>query len=291
VIDYHLHLWPHGPRPDFGPVEFDALARYVEHAASRGVVEIALTEHFYRFRQARALLEGYFRRYPASPMRDLMEHYWESNAIADLDQYVEAVGAAKAAGLPVVLGLEVDYYPEAMDKVADLLGGYPFDVLLGSVHWIEVWPFDHLDDPLVMAEWERVGVEPAWRSYTTALEELAASGAIDVLAHPDLVKVAGHRPEVPDEYYDRMAEAARAAGIAAEVSSAGARKPVKEVYPAPGLLARFVALGVPLTTASDAHGLGDVADRAAELGSLLRAAGVAELSRFVGRTRKAIALV
>jgi histidinol-phosphatase (PHP family) len=291
VIDYHLHLWPHGPRPDFGPVELEQLASYVEQAGRQGVVEIALTEHFYRFHQARSILAGYFRRYPASPMRDLMEHYWESNAIADLDQYVEAVASAKAAGLPVVLGLEVDFYPDVMDKVAALLAGYPFDVLLGSVHWIEVWPFDHLDDPLVMAEWERVGVEPAWQGYTTALEELAATGAVDVLAHPDLVKVAGHRPEVPDEYYDRMAEAARTAGIAAEVSSAGARKPVGEVYPAPALLARFVARGVPLTTASDAHGLGDVADRAPELRALLQAAGVSELRRFVGRTATVLPLV
>ena len=41
--------------------------------------------------------------------------------------------------------------------------------------------------------------------------------------------------------------------MAAELSSAGWRKPVGEQYPAEPLLARFAAHGVPFTTASDAH--------------------------------------
>ncbi|MGC9154282.1 MAG: PHP domain-containing protein [Ferrimicrobium sp.] len=288
MIDYHLHLWSHGSKDK--PVVLEELAAYCEHAAAQGVSEIAVTEHFYRFSQARSILSGYFRRYPESPMRDLMEQYWEQNATADLDQYVAVALEAKAAGLPVVMGLEVDYYPEAMHRVQAMLLGYPFDVLLGSVHWIETWPFDHIDDPVVMAEWERVGVEPAWAAYTRALEELAATHTVDVLAHPDLVKVAGHRPKVPQEYFDRMAEAAATAGVAAEVSSAGMRKPVREFYPAPGLLRRFLELEVPLTTASDAHGLGDVADRAPEIKELLVAHGVTTLRRFEGRVGTEVAL-
>ena len=101
------------------------------------------------------------------------------------------------------------------------------------------------------------------------MEELGASGVCDVLAHPDLVKIAGRVPAVPDEFYDRIAEAAARSGMAAEVSSAGWRKPVGEEYPAPPLLRRFVAHGVPLTTASDAHTLPDVADRADDLRGLL----------------------
>lgn len=288
VIDYHLHLWPHGERDR--DVVIEELAAFCERAKGRGVDEIAITEHFYRFRQAGSAVGGFFRRYPESPVRAEMERYWEENSRADLDAYVETVLAAKREGLPVVLGLEVDYYEGAMDRVAALLAGYPFDVLLGSVHWVGAWAFDHLSDPIMMAEWERVGVEPAWAAYTRSLEELAASGAVDVLAHPDLIKVAGHRPEVPDEYEARMAEAARASGMVAEVSSAGARKPVGEIYPSPSLLARFVAAGVPLTTASDAHGLGDVADRSSQLRATLEAAGVSELAAFRARRRQSALL-
>ena len=65
----------------------------------------------------------------------------------------------KAAGLPVVLGLEVDYYQDRMDDVADLLDGYPFDVLLGSVHWLGTWRFDVLSDPQVLAEWDHRDID------------------------------------------------------------------------------------------------------------------------------------
>jgi histidinol-phosphatase (PHP family) len=167
-----------------------------------------------------------------------------------------------------------------MDEVAALLAGYPFDVLLGSVHWLGAWRFDVLDDPLTMAEWDAREVDAVWDDYTTAMEELAASGTCDVLAHPDLVKVAGRRPAVPDEWYDRIAEAAFTSGMAAELSSAGWRKPVGEEYPAPPLLRRFVERGVPLTTASDAHSLPDVADRSETMRRLLAGAGVTELRAY-----------
>ncbi len=288
MIDYHLHLWSHSKPSTEATIE--QLAAYCEKASASGVAEIAITEHFYRFRQASKLLKGFFRRYEGSPVRSLMEEYWERNSTADLDQYVEVGLAAKRAGLPIVLGLEVDYYEGEMSRVSDLLSDYPFDVLLGSIHWVEAWPFDHVDDPVVMAEWERIGVEPAWRAYTRALEELAATEAVDVLAHPDLVKVAGHRPAVPEEYYDRMAEAAASHAMTAEVSSAGLRKPVSEIYPASYLLARFRALGVGVTTASDAHGLGDVADRTSELLQALKVAGYGELTRFAGRRPRGMAL-
>ncbi|MGH9152030.1 MAG: PHP domain-containing protein, partial [Acidimicrobiales bacterium] len=253
MLDYHLHLWPHGRRAEGETVE--RLAAYCERATAAGVEEIAVTEHLFRFAQADAVLGGFWDDDPDPALRRAMAAYWADHAREDLDAYVEAALAAKAAGLPVVVGLEVDHHAGRMDKVAALVSGYPFDVLLGSVHWIGAWGFDDYDHPVVAAEWDRRGTEAAWRGYTEALEELAASGVCDVLAHPDLCKVTGRVPAVPDEFYDRMAEAAAASGMAAEVSSAGWRKPVGEAYPAPELLRRFAARGVPVTTASDAHAL------------------------------------
>ena len=90
-------------------------------------------------------------------------------------------------------------------------------------------------------------------------------------------------PLVPDEFYDRITEAAVNSGMAAELSSAGWRKPVGEEYPSPPLLQRFVDRGVPLTTASDAHTLPDVAERADDLRLLLNRAGVDTLRGFRNR--------
>jgi histidinol-phosphatase (PHP family) len=278
VLDYHLHLWPHSQSDADATVE--QVAAYCEHAVAAGVTEIALTEHLFRFTQAADLLGGFWDDMPGEALRPGMAAYWDHHARVDLDAYVDVVQAVKAEGLPVVLGLEVDFYQDRMDEVAGLLAGYPFDVLLGSVHWLGAWRFDVLNDPLVVAEWAVRDIDGVWDEYTRAMEELAASGVCDVFAHPDLVKIAGRVPALPDEYYDRITEAAVQSGMAAEVSSAGWRKPVGEEYPAPPLLKRFVEQGVPLTTASDAHSLPDVADRADDMRDLLLGAGVTRLQGY-----------
>lgn len=281
MLDYHLHLWPHTQRDVEATV--GQVRAYCERAAAAGVVEVALTEHFFRFTQATDLVGRFWEDQPVPALHAGMAAYWDHHARSDLDTYVEVVQAAKAEGLPVVLGLEVDYYPDRMDKVAALLEGYPFDVLLGSVHWLGAWRFDVLDEPDVLAEWEVRDVDAVWDEYTRAMEELGDSGACDVFAHPDLVKIAGRVPAVPDEFYDRISEAAARSGMAAELSSAGYRKPLGEEYPAAPLLERLVERGVPLTTASDAHDLPDVADRADQLRRLLAGAGVGQLRAFRGR--------
>ena len=132
-----------------------------------------------------------------------------------------------------------------------------------------------LSDPEVLAEWDHRDIDQVWDEYTRAMEELAASGVCDVLAHPDLVKIAGR---VPRRARRVLRPDHRGGGPLGHgrrsVSSAGWRKPVGEEYPAPPLLERFVARGVPLTTASDAHTLPDVAERADDLRGPAGAAGV-----------------
>jgi histidinol-phosphatase (PHP family) len=288
VLDYHLHLWPHDRRET--PLDLDQLALYCEKARAAGVQELAVTEHLFRFRQAESLLGGFWADDGIPALQDSMAEYWDFHATADLDDYVSCAQEAKDAGLPVVIGLEVDYYPGRMDDVARLLDPYPFDVLLGSVHWLGAWRFDDLDVPLQMDEWSSRGVDACWEEYTRALEELAASGTCDVLAHPDLIKVAGHIPDAPAEWWDRMAEAAASSGMAAELSSAGWRKPVGEQYPALPLLERFAARGVPLTTASDAHRHEHVADRSAGLRQILDAVGVESLRGYRHRVPHTVAL-
>ena len=289
MLDYHLHLWPH--TEEVTPLRLEQVAAYCERAGEAGVTELALTEHLFRFRQADALLRGWWddERVPTA-LAESMAQYWKFHATADLDDYVRCAQEAQAAGLPVVIGLEVDYYEGRMDAVAGLLSGYPFDVLLGSVHWIGGWRFDDLADTVSVAEWPTRAVDDAWEDYTRAMEELAASRTCDVLAHPDLIKVAGHVPDAPAEWWDRLAEAAAASRMAAEVSSAGWRKPVGEQYPAAGLLERFVARGVPLTTASDAHQLKHVADRADDLRAVLAAVGADQLTAYRRRVPHAVAV-
>ena len=223
---------------------------------------------------------------PATTLRPGMAAYWDHHARVDLDTYVEVVEAVKAEGLPVVLGLEVDYYqrPDGPRWPA-CSPAIPSTCCSARSTGSGPGGSTCSNEPLVLAEWDVRDIDAVWDEYTRAMEELGASGVCDVFAHPDLVKVAGRVPAVPDEFYDRITEAAVRSGMAAELSSAGWRKPVGEEYPAPPLLKRFVDRGVPLTTASDAHRLPDVADRADDLrGPPAREPGSTDCGATGGRT-------
>ena len=282
MLDYHLHLLRHG---EDGPYRAESVRAYAAAGAAAGVEEICITEHLFRFRQADRLLAGWWDADPDGRLREQTAAYWAEHATGDLDGYAAAVLSAAADGpIPIRLGLEVDYYPGRMGEVADLLAGWPFDLLLGSVHWLGAWGFDQMGDPVVDEQWQCREVEAVWDAYVGAIEELAATRTADVLAHPDLAKVAGIVPAGDlAPWWDRLAKAAAENEVAAEVSSAGWRKPAAEAYPAPPLLGRFRAAGVAVTTASDAHELALVADGTDRLRALLAAAGYTELRGFERR--------
>ncbi len=288
MIDYHLHLWSH----DDSSVGYriDQVAKYCEEAASNGVHELALTEHLYRFVEMRAAVGDFWTRWNHEPTAPLMADYFDFHARNSLEDYVNFAHFAKSEGLPVKVGLEVDFYRDQMDDVAALLDQYPFDVLIGSVHWLNTWQFDDIDNAVQMDEWRTRDVDQCWEDYTLALEELAATRCVDVLAHPDVIKVANYYATNPAPLWDRMAEAAHKVDVSVECSSSGWFKPVDEQYPAEGFLDRLVARGVTFTTASDAHRLERVGSRADDLATLLEARGVHELASYEGRSRVMVPL-
>ena len=77
----------------------------------------------------------------------------------------------------------------------------------------------------------------------------------DVLAHPDLVKVWGSRVPEGDlrRFYDRAMDGIAESDVAIEVSTAGLRKPVGEIYPARAFLEMCLEAGRPVALSSDAH--------------------------------------
>jgi histidinol-phosphatase (PHP family) len=265
IVDYHMHLRDPEERIDHS---LAAVERYVETAAARGVDEIGFAEHVYYFEQTRDLWE---------------QEYHLERCAHDLDRYVDAVLDAKAGGLPVKLGLEVDYVAGRERETADVLQPYPWDYLLGSIHFVDGFGVD-MEPGLV----EKLGPAEGWRRYFVWLRNAARSGLFDALAHPDLAKHHGPRPdaEAVQWLHEETADAIEAAGICIEVSSAGLHKPVGELYPDPPLLEACHARGVPITLASDAHvpqNVGRDLDRAVEHA---RAAGYDTVTVFDRRTRR-----
>jgi histidinol-phosphatase (PHP family) len=273
LTDYHVHL-----RTD----DLDASAaehftaanveRYRAVAGERGIAELGVSEHVYRFTQA----------------LDVWRHpFWERYAHDDLDEYCAFVREQT----DLRLGIEADFVAGAEDRMANLLER-DFDYVIGSVHFLRDGAVD-MDDYSV---WDSGrSVEDVWRRYFQTIAESARYGLFDVIAHPDLVKYwsparltsSERRPEGDlRRYYEPAVEAIAEAGIAVELSTAGLRKPVGELYPSRPFLEMCVDAGVPVALSSDAHRHEDIGadyDRALEL---LDAVGVRELCVFAGRKRR-----
>src|SRR6266536_4019822 len=246
----------------------EAVEQYVEAAAKCGVDEIGFTEHVYYFEQTRGFCD---------------QRYMLTRCVYDLDRYVDAVVEAKKRGLPVKLGLEVDYFTGRERETAEVLAPYPWDYLLGSVHYVDGFPVDQ--EPGLV---EKLGPHEAWRRYFVWLRNAARSGLFDSLSHPDLVKHHGPRPdtEAVQCLYEETADAIEAAGVCVEVSSAGLHKPVGELYPDPPLLEACHARGVPITLASDAHAPQNVGRDLDQAVGLARAADYETVTVFDRRKRR-----
>jgi histidinol-phosphatase (PHP family) len=274
LTDYHLHL-----RPDDGsatPAEYFTPAnaeRYREAAGERGISELGVSEHIYRFHQA---LEIW--RHP----------FWERFADDDLDEYCAFVREQT----DLRLGIEADFVPGAEDRIANLLGTRDFDYVVGSVHFIREGAVD-MDDFTVWDPKEpRRSPEAIWQRYFETVAASAASGLFDIIAHPDLVKIWGpaHPDRIPSRdlryFYEPAVEAFAEADVAVEISTAGLRKPVEEMYPAPAFLEMCLEAGVPLALSSDAHRPEDVGAGYEQALEMLGELGVEQLSVFERRERR-----
>jgi histidinol-phosphatase (PHP family) len=255
MIDLHVHT--ESCRHATG-----AVSDYVDAARARGLEVIAFTDHL--------------------PLLDADDTDYAMSR-PELPAYVDAVReAARASAAPeVLIGIEADWHPGRESDTRELLDSLPLDVVLGSVHFIDGWAFD---DPRERAPYERWDVDELYERYFGDFVTAAQTGLFDVMAHPDLIKKFDVRPDrEPTELFERVAEAIASAGVAIEVSTAGLRKPCREIYPSSTLLRAFYRAGVPATIGSDAHAPSEVGHACEEAANLLRECGYRNILVFRDR--------
>jgi histidinol-phosphatase (PHP family) len=270
LTDYHLHLRPDEPGSD-AELYFTAenAERYRAVAAQRGIGELGCSEHIYRFAQA----------------LEVWQHpLWRESAVDDLDAYAGFVRDQT----DLKLGIEADFVAGREERTAALLDAYDWDYVVGSVHFVGEHAVDH--DGYEIWDHRSQPPDELWRRYFVTLGEAARTGLFDILAHPDLVKLWGPSRPVPEgdlrRFYELAMDGIAESGIAVEVSTAGLRKPVGELYPAPAFLAMCVEAGCPVALSSDAHVPQDIGrDYEAAL-ELLASVGVTELAVFERRERR-----
>jgi histidinol-phosphatase (PHP family) len=204
-----------------------------------------------------------------------------------LPKYVEMVEEARREfpHYPIRLGLECDFIPAYEGHIRDLATRADWDYLIGSVHYIT--PDWDVDNPKHLKRWTEQPVDQIWQAYFDAYTKMAESCLFDFLAHPDLVKKFGHRPEGDlARFYHQMLDAAAEAGAVLEVSTAGLRKDVHEIYPSRDFLAAAHARHIPIVINSDAHSPSEVAYEFDQAYALAREVGYTEVMRF--EKRKAV---
>ena len=160
------------------------------------------------------------------------------------------------------------------------------DFVLGSVHFLDRddQMFDSVPDGA--EQFEGHDVDAIYADYLRRVREMAATGLIDCLAHLDLIKIHGHRPgaeigAIVNETLDFI----RARNLAIELSTAGWRKPVNELYPSDRIVELAIEKGIPFTIASDAHSHAQLGDNYPRLAEKMAAFGIRQICIFENHQR------
>jgi len=253
--DYHLH--PQGHR--LQPYTQELLQPWANHARQVGLRDIALTDH---------------DRYHAGVDFDEIDRLREANP-----------------DLKIRAGIELDNDPthSAAGRAWVEKNWSRLDFVLGSVHFLRGdWAFDHAGEE---AEFARRDIDEVYADYYARIRTMARSGLVDCMAHLDLVKIFGFRPaaHLSDLLATVLSEIKRA-DLAMELSTAGWRKPVGELYPSDEIIRAARAKGIPFTTASDAHSHVQQGENFVPLAEKMTALGINEVVIFDRHERSVVRL-
>jgi histidinol-phosphatase (PHP family) len=254
--DYHSH--PQGHRVQLYSREL--LQLWIDGARTRGLNDVAFTDH---------------DRFHAGINFDEIDKLRAANP----DVRIRA-------------GIELDNDPQTsaagrqwIEKNWDKL-----DFVLGSVHYLDdpTQMFDSV--PAGATQFEGRNIDNLYADYFRRVRNIAATGVVDCLSHLDLVKIHGHRPNAEiGEIVNETLDFIRSRDLAIELSTAGWRKPVNELYPADRIIELAVEKGIPFTTASDAHShaqLGENFGRLAKKMSILQIREVCVYEKHKREMRK-----
>jgi histidinol-phosphatase (PHP family) len=234
-------------------------------AISAGISEIAFTEHF-----------------DVNPKEPLHGKF-------PLDEWAAELARCRdlfAGRLLIKAGLEASEPHTAPGEVAALMARYPFDLLIGSVHWVR--------DRIVFEKgYFQRSKDEAFREYFTELARMARLGAFDVLGHLDVVARIGYDvygEYDPREYGDLIRASLRACvqrGIFPEINTGCVRRSLGRLMPDLETLKWYVELGGEcVVIGSDAHKPEQVGTGLERAVDAAKTAGVKYLARF--ERRKAI---
>ncbi|MGY5484159.1 histidinol-phosphatase HisJ [Paenibacillus sp. ALE2] len=270
-IDYHTHHSRCGHA-------IGSLEEYVQQGIRLGLDQLGLSDHMPLLHVEPA------NYYPEMAM-----------PMDELPRYVEECLELKErykGQIDIRVGLEGDYIEGWEREIEDIIHAYPWDYVIGSVHFLGEWD---VTDFRQVHHWEGKNVLEVYRTYYDAVSKAAATGLYDIMGHLDVIKRFGHHPK-PEEK-EELRELERSAlsavarsGRAMELNASGLSKPCAEMFPSRRMLEEAFTLGIPLTIGSDAHDPAKLAEHLEKARALLYEVGYRELAVFQHRERSRVPL-
>lgn len=281
-FDYHMHL-------EYGSYDADYAEGFFRAAAARGIDEIGFSEHSHTFPEFEQLyyddliLDDSF-------VGSFQRTWLKTNKFKyTLDEYFAFIEKLQKKH-KVLAGIEACNFQD-QEAVGEILRTYPFDYVIGSVHFLRGWAYD---TGAIKAEWENHALADIYEWYTQEVEKLAAAGLYDALGHPFNIRLYKHFPKFDvTPYLERVARAMRKADMIVDLNTGTYyRYPVKEFSPYRDFMRVAREYDLPLITTSDAHKPEDCARYNEEAVQYARSFGFTEQIRFTGRRgREIVALV
>ncbi|MFS0863516.1 histidinol-phosphatase [Fredinandcohnia sp. 179-A 10B2 NHS] len=231
LTDYHNHL-------ELGTLDLDYLMQFIKEARLKKIEHFGISEHAYHFYQTKDILRN--------PWVDERRYY-------DMNDYVNLFKQAWRSNIDVKMSIEMDYTPGKHQEMKRFISSYDFDYVIGSIHWVDDFGIDLAE---FRKEWDRRDLYDTYEKYYDQVVTLAESNLFDIIGHIDLVKIFNYIPNDEEfllQQYDRGTTALANSKTCVEISTAGLRKPVGELYPDPRLLQMCFDKGIPIVLSSDAH--------------------------------------
>ncbi|MGD9677647.1 MAG: histidinol-phosphatase HisJ [Vulcanibacillus sp.] len=267
LIDYHTHHERCGHATG-------VLREYVEYAIKLKLDEIGLSDHM--------------------PIIHIPKHRCLPGLameLNELENYVQEVLDLKheyRKDIVIRLGLEADYIEGYEDKISDLLKPYPFDYLIGSVHFLGEWD---ISDSRQMSNWQGKSIDKVFTDYYEALQGAAKSGLYDIIGHFDVIKKHGHIPKNDlTLVVDKTLMTLKEQNLTMEINPSGLSRIHNDIYPTVKIIERAIEYGIPFTLGSDAHEPEHVHKNIDKAREILENYGIKEIVTFNKRKRSMVPL-
>ena len=279
-LDYHMHF-------EYGSYDEAWVQGFFDAAQKRGLDEIGISEHTHTFREFEPL---YYEDLVLddSFIGSFQQKWLKKNKFKyTLQDYFSFMELLKKKHT-VKTGIEVCNF-QHQDEVKEILAPYPFDYVIGSIHFLHGWAYDSSE---IKAEWEKHSLREIYDWYADEVENLCSSGLYDVLGHPFNIRLFRFLPDFDvTPVLERAAKALQQAKMGIDINTGTFyRYPIQEISPYPDFMRIAAKYDLPVMTSSDAHKPEDCGSYIDNAIAYARSFGYTQSLNFTARQRKFVPL-